>query len=419
MNCVDEISLLNILNPTFKDKRRVKTIVHKMLWIYVFTIFSFFNSIEGFLCGDNGRCVCYPHQRKIYCRTVTSPLDIDFHSDIAMDYDILYVPDSFKCEELVKLGLRTGLSVKNNLPCYTPSGEIVDHGDTSDTKTFDTKRGGETIHDALHPIHHTIVPSQRDTIHQSNVNNVDTSYTTFDMTYKVINMIIFIIMTIAGIKIHYNMRPFLRLLPRPYVNFRGFISFLLRKKTEVPDVSTHFDVSFHTNRDDTDNNDPASGNAGGTVYVHAHSEGTDAQNNSSNEQLDVEKGACGGQVTEPDVSSKSPIEKISPSLIDSSNSQHPPGVHGKTDIMNESRITPPVASSTKLYETSVSKKVPPPFPPRIPHKMKLELERRTSVIKNISPIKECTPREEISETLYETSIVSETDGSYHSTPRTS
>ena len=248
----------------------------------------FIHVVNGFLCGDNGNCECNSLHRTIYCRNVNSPLDIQFSTDITERYTTVFVPESFSCQEIAELERDVKLTVINSKVC----------GKTSEKQDAVLANGGT---DEQYDKRDVQYKGESSEIYEKDHHSVDKSSSNFEVSFKVINILLFIIMSLVGLKFHYNMRPFVRLLPKPYSSFTGFMSFLLRRNTDVPDVSQ--DLTKTLNTDDIPS----------AIEVQVVGNGNHNVKNCSELEEYKEKkrveGAVGGI---PEVSDKSPIEYCTP-----------------------------------------------------------------------------------------------------------
>lgn len=344
------------------------------LHIFFVILLGIVKGIAGFLCGDDAQCMCFQEQRTIYCGSVDTPVDIEFSDNINQDYDKLLVPNSFTCEQMIELRYRTGLYVFNSLHCPLANGNLPPQKRNKNKKQEQVD-SDMNIHESIHHKTESQIPSNVK-LHEPLNHNADTitskDYSSFDITFKVMNILIVIVMSLLGVKLHYNMRPFVKLLPKPYAKFSSFVSYIVRRKTEIPDVSRHITVSFNSNEEIYDLNtehEPNTRNKSSKLEASSASfiDGDNPQMPSL-----AEEGACGG------LDSKSPIE----------------------------RLSPPVMSSTKLTGKNSTKKPPPPFPPRNPKTSKLNVNDDFSLH---TPLKRRSD-----EVVCEMGM--ETVGKYHSTP---
>ena len=387
----------------------------------------YIQTANGFLCGDNANCMCFKDQKAIFCGSVDSPTDIEFHKDMAMHYNSILVPNSFTCDDMIELRMRTGMYVYNSIPCALANSDVKRNNANSDVKqnvaNSDVKQTDKTNtgmdesdmkHSGVSYKNHADISGKplSDVKQHPNVVNMNNhdiipytsnEYATFDISFKVISFVIVILISLCGVKLHYNMRPFIKLLPKPYADLTGFFSYITRRKTDIPDVSRHFTVTFNTNEDEI---------YGGSMNhvsdsVH-HSSKVEAGVVSSNSTVNASQKDSSTIVKEApygDSMTKSPIERLSPPIMTSTKISvpkksvkktppHPPpppvfntnNVQQSEVVIEEGAcggvMSPPIMTSTRLYvdKKSSMKNTPPPFPLRVPKKLEEIINAETQLL---------------------------------------
>ena len=135
-------------------------------------------------------------------------------------------------------------------------------------------------------------------------------------------------MSLVGLKLHYNMKPFIRLLPKPYANMTEFMSYITRRKTNIPDISKQFSMTFESVDD---------------VYDEGQKHpNTQIQSSMSQKDDNMSTNAQSSSVVASDGKTRS-IELKTPMQFS---------------------LSSPLMSSTKLSDGKSKKQTPPPFPLR-------------------------------------------------------
>ena len=289
-----------------------------------------------FLCGDNSQCMCFPDQRLIDCGSAKAPEYIEFHPSTSMQYDKIIVPNSFTCKDISQVFLTSGIPAFNARKC------------SEDIKPKEER----TVKDRKHryvPANEDMSRKMSDKTWKSDniVSSTSKEYSGFDISYKVINILIVVLMSVVGLKLHYNMRPFIRLLPKPYANMAGFMSYITRRKTNIPDISKHFSMTFESVDE---------------VY--------DEGQNFPNTQM---------QSSMSQKDSNMSTNAQSSSAVDSDDKIR--GIELKTPM--QFSLSSPLMSSTKLSDGNSKKQTPPPFP--------LRGKKKTDII-DATPLRPVLPK---------------------------
>lgn len=198
-----------------------------MMVLYCLWVFAF-KFVNGFLCGDDAVCNCIVAEKTIFCRNSEKAEDIEFRDGLLDRYDRIIVSDEMSCTDKITLGISTGLHIVNSNPCHQQKTQLDNP---------------PVMPPGMQPPAPVRISSERERADSSSGTS------TYDISLTIVNGVLLLIMGVVNMKLHYNMRPFTRLLPTPYKRFNSFVAYIFRRNMDIPDVSNHVhEMTFTGNR---------------------------------------------------------------------------------------------------------------------------------------------------------------------------